>query len=404
MKWFPQIWVTTIAAGLLAVVPFGAARAVAQDQTAVSARLRDLHRTLPITKFYDPPQPLPTGKPGELIRSEPADEYSLSADFSAFRILYHSRSAGGQDVAASGVVLVPDGTPPAGGWPVIAWAHGFSGAARQCAPSLLRNLYYGPFLSMYLNLGYAVVATDYTGLGTGSRSAAMDIQSDATDVIDSIPAARASVPQLGRKWVAMGPSLGANVTIGVAEMEGGIRDPDYLGSVAISGMADWKDAYEQRGKAQSFGMIEFVAYSIKTLYPAFKVEDMLTEKALPAYHQIDENCSSTGNAAEFPASDKLKEDWKNNKYVEEFLSRNMLGQKPAYGPLLVISDEADPAGLPSMTEQTVARMCKRGDRIQFYKFSDPQPGLVIGDSVRDQMAWIGARFAGRSASSNCPSS
>ena len=48
-------------------------------------------------------------------------------------------------MAVSAVVLIPDGKPPAGGWPVIAWAHEFSGAARQCAPSLMKNLAWGRF-------------------------------------------------------------------------------------------------------------------------------------------------------------------------------------------------------------------------------------------------------------------
>ena len=94
--------------------------------------------------------------------------------------------------------------PPAGGWPVIAWAHETTGVSRQCAPSLMRNVGHGPFLSMYVNLGYAIVATDYTGLGTNFRNAFMDAQSNATDVIGSVSAARAAVPQLGAKWIVVG--------------------------------------------------------------------------------------------------------------------------------------------------------------------------------------------------------
>ncbi len=135
---------------------------------------------------------LPAGRPGELIRAEPFDEYALPYDVSAVRFLYHSRAATGEDVASSGVILVPDGKPPAGGWPIIAWAHRFSGVARTCAPSLMRNLYVGPFLSMYVGLGYAVVATDYAGLGTNFRNAFLDLRSNAMDVIYSVTAARAA--------------------------------------------------------------------------------------------------------------------------------------------------------------------------------------------------------------------
>ncbi len=108
---------------------------------------------LPLTDFYATPEPLPPGKPGELIRSEPSYDYRLFYEISAVRILYHSRSANGQDVAVSGVVLLPDKPPPPGGWPIIAWAHEFTGSARQCAPSLITNLNDGPLLSMYVGLG-----------------------------------------------------------------------------------------------------------------------------------------------------------------------------------------------------------------------------------------------------------
>jgi hypothetical protein len=398
----PSVLLAASAVCVLTVTPLAVVSVSAQSQPAISARRSDPLRTLRLSKFYDTPNPLPSGKPGDLIRSEASNEYYLSADFSAVRILYHSRSANEREVAASGVVLVPNGTPPGGGWPIIAWAHGFSGAARQCAPSLLRNLYYGPLLSMYVNLGYAVVATDYTGLGTNFRSAVVDVQSNAMDVIYSIPAARAAVPQLGARWVAVGSSLGANVTIGVAEMEGGTRVPGYLGSIAISVDPDLKATYERPLKEQSIEMLPFLAYGIKTVYPEFDIRDMLTDKGLAAYPQVNESCDSLRSSSGLPASGMLKQDWKNNKFVKQFFSRNILGQKAAYRPLLVISDDGDPAMPLSMTAQVVAHMCKKGDVIQFDKFSDPQPSLVIGDSVRDQVAWIEARFADRPASNTCP--
>lgn len=355
-----------------------------------------------ISRFYDTPKPFPLGKPGELIRSAPADDYSLSADVSAFRILYHSRAASGQDVPVSGVVLVPTGTPPKGGWPVIAWAHGFTGAGRQCAPSRLRNLYYGSFFSMYVGLGYAVVATDYAGLGTDVRNAVMDVPSSANDVINSIPAARAVVPQLGARWVAMGPYLGANVIIGVAENQGQIRDSNYLGGVAISGVADLSDVYDRLSREQSLRMLSLLAYGIKTVFPDFDVRDMLTEKAMPAYQEINEDCGSVEERVGYAPAELVKPGWKKNRFVTDFLERNLLGRRPAYGPLLLIVDEGDPAAPPSMTAPVVARMCREGDRVQVSKFSDPGPGQVIGGSVRDQMSWIEARFAGRPALSNCP--
>jgi pimeloyl-ACP methyl ester carboxylesterase len=384
----------------MALTQLEAGRAVAQTQAP--ATKSEIRRTLPLSSFYDTPSPLPSGKPGELIRAEPFEEYALPAGVSAVRILYHSRSATGEDVAASGVVLFPEEeTPPAGGWPILAWAHGSTGVARQCAPSLMRNVYCGPFLSMYVELGYAVVATDYTGLGTKFRNAFSDMKSNATDVINSIPAARAAVPQLGRKWVVMGASEGSMAVAGLAEMENEIRDANYLGGIAISGVVETKDLYERFAQGPH-DMLALLAYGIKTVYPEFQVGDMLTEKALPLYRQVEEACGNAVAGPEVSAAEMLKANWEDDKYIKQYFARNTLGQKPAYGPLLVIGGEADPALPPTMTAQVIARMCKQGDRVQFEKYPDPDPGRLTGNSVTAQIAWIRARFAGGLAPVNCP--
>ena len=242
----------TMVVGVTAAMLLVQGAPFAKGQTQSPARPSERVRSLSITKFYDTPSPLPAGKPGDLIRSEEFDGYELPFSVTAIRILYHSRSAAGQDVAAAGVVLVPsEGKPPAGGWPVIAWAHGATGVARPCAPSLMRNLGHGPFLSMYVNLGYAVVATDYTGLGTNFRDAFLDNPSNATDVITSIPAARAAVPELGARWIVMGEAEGSLAVVAVAEKENELRDPGYLGGIAISGVPSAEEIYEHSTRGSS---------------------------------------------------------------------------------------------------------------------------------------------------------
>jgi hypothetical protein len=103
-----------------------------------------------------------------------------------------------------------------------------------------------------------------------------------------------------------------------------------------------------------------------------------------------------------PISEIAKQGWNKNKFVQDFFGRNSLGRSPAYGPLLVIADDADRAVPPAMTAQVIARMCKRGDHVQVNRFSGSEPGRAIGGTVRDQIAWIEARFAMRPAPSNCP--
>src|SRR6266852_1243386 len=101
-------------------------------------------------------------------------------------------------------------------------------------------------------------------------------------------------------------------------------------------------------------------------------------------------------------SEMLRRDWENNRFVKEFFTRNTPGQKRARSPLLVISGEVDPAIPADMSEKTVARMCKQGDRILFLKYPGLDASGAMGASVADQISWIKARFAGYVAPGNCP--
>jgi hypothetical protein len=396
MRTFPPVLKVLWAAAL-----FASATAFAQSQAPALAKPSHGRRTLPLTKFYDTPNPLPVGKPGELIRSVPFGEYDLPYEISAVRILYHSRSPRGKDVAVSGVVLVPDGTPPVGGWPVIAWAHDFIGSARQCAPSLLRNLNEGPLLSMYVGLGYAVVASDYAGLGTNFPNAALDMRSNALDVIYSIPAARAALPQLGTKWVAAGYSQGGLAAIGVAEAGSDVGDPNYLGAIAISGVADAQEIFERLAQGPAHRMLVFLAQGIKTVFPEFRIDEMLTDVAIPQYRHISNACEAS-LGPELAADEMLKPGWENNRYVKEFFTRNTPGRKPVHGPLLLISGDADPEVPSALTATVVARLCKQNNRVLFVKYPGLNTSTVIGDSVSQQINWIRARFAGLPALGNCP--
>lgn len=359
---------------------------------------RSQPRTLRLTRFYDVPQPLPPGNPGDLIRSESFDDYDLRLSVNVVRILYHSRSATGQDVAASGVVLFPaEKQPPSGGWPVIAWAHGSSGVARTCAPSLRRNLVQGPFLSMYVNLGYAVVATDYTGLGTKFRNAFLDAPSNAADLIASIPAARKAVPQLGSRWIVMGSAEGGLAALALAEKENELHDSSYLGAVVVSDVANAKEMFADPAQRSSSIKLASLAFGTKTVYPEFQPSEMLTEKGLALYRAIAQTCSGSGSIAEPPASEATKPSWDENKFITHYLDRSTR-VIATYGPVLMISSDRAPS-----ISGTIPLMCKVGDRVQWVRYPDLDPGRVLGDSVRDQIAWIESRFAGRPAPTNCGS-
>ena len=357
-------------------------------------------RRLPLTKFYDTPDPFPSGQPGELIRSEPFYEYLLPYTISAVRILYHSRSPHDRDVAVSGVVLVPRATPPPGGWPIIAWAHDLTGSARQCAPSLLKTLNEGPLLSMYVGLGYAVVASDYAGLGTNFPYAVLDVPSNAQDVINSVAAARAALAQLGSKWLVAGYGHGSRVAVGVAEALPKSSNKEFLGAIGILGAANPPEFFEHLEQGPSFPMLIFLAQGIKNQHPEFPVDDVLTGKGITLYKNLADSCEAPSD--QVPDSNELlKPGWQNNPYIKDFFSRNALGRKPAFSPVLLISGEAAGDVPPSLTDALVGQLCQQKDHVLFVNYPGLNPSAVLGNSVGEQVSWIRARFSGQPAPSNC---
>ena len=91
-------------------------------------------QTFMLPPFYTVPDPLPAGQPGDVIKTEDQNVPGLHG--TVRRVMYHSRSVMGTDIAVTGLILVPSGSPPAGGFPVVTWAHGTTGIADMCAPSL----------------------------------------------------------------------------------------------------------------------------------------------------------------------------------------------------------------------------------------------------------------------------
>ncbi|PCJ37873.1 MAG: triacylglycerol lipase [Moraxellaceae bacterium] len=130
--------------------------------------------TLPLPSedaFYIPPIPLPPGSPGDIIKSR-STTYGV-ADNSAhnmWQVMYRSTDTSGVPVAITGSVIVPS-EPWAGTGlrPVVSYAVGTRGLGDNCAPSytLADGFdYERGFINNLLDEGWAVVVTDYQGLGT----------------------------------------------------------------------------------------------------------------------------------------------------------------------------------------------------------------------------------------------
>lgn len=362
---------------------------------------------LPLTSLYEAPIDLTKTKPGDLLKKEAFAGYALPPGASAVRILYHSRDSEGHDVATSGVVLIPAGKAPPGGWPVIAWAHGTSGVARICAPSAMKDVYYGSEgLMPMVAAHYAVVATDYHGLGTVGAHEYLDAGAQANDVIYSIPAARMAVPALGRRWVIDGHSQGGIAAWAVATRELALKDPYYLGAVSVAGAANHRDVTRSLAQTKDAGFyLPFIAFGIHARFPAFRPAAMLTPAAMARYDDVTtKGCWLYSYAvyANTAAAAMTQPRWLDDPWVRRFFAQPDPGSAPIRGAILAIGGEADRTVPIQQVRMTVARACKNGIAVDFRSYPGLDHDPVMEKSTPDQLAWIADRFAGKAARSRCP--
>ncbi|WP_277451719.1 alpha/beta fold hydrolase [Janibacter sp. DB-40] len=215
--------------------------------------------------FYEPrPEQVSAGEHGSLIWSRRIVT-GPTIGGTTHLLLYRSTSAKGETVAVSGVVSTPAGDPPEGGWPVIAWGHGTTGTADRCAPSRSAadqqtGVYTAAMDRMTAGLvedGYAVVRTDYEGLGTPGPHPYLMGQSAGAAMADIVLAAHELTPELSDEWVAMGHSQGGQAALFTSRFTGAYTSGlDLRGIVALAPPSQLGAVVEMVGGGRSASRAE----------------------------------------------------------------------------------------------------------------------------------------------------
>ena len=122
-RWATRLLATRLGAGVLVLAGIG-----------IGIALCGLSPAAAQGAFYRTSDSEVAGPVGSLIRKE--TRVGAAAGATAYKVLYRSTKPDGTPIAVSGIVIVPAGKPPAGGWPIVAWAHPTTGVVSHCAPSL----------------------------------------------------------------------------------------------------------------------------------------------------------------------------------------------------------------------------------------------------------------------------
>lgn len=237
--------------------------------------------------------------PGTVIDSVAlSGRVQVPAAASSHRLTYWSRGprAPMQSTAA---VYLPPGTPPAGGWPILAYAHGSVGIADHCAfTANPRDYYLDTLYPRLLEAGYAVVISDYVGLGTPGTHPYLDGPSQARSVIDGVRAARWAIPELSAQWAVLGQSQGGQTALFTAHIAAAdAPELDFRGAAATGAPSNlelavplagpWIPRLPLRRTTTYFGLL---LAGLRVTAPELDIDSYLTPVGREVLRIVESDC------------------------------------------------------------------------------------------------------------------
>jgi len=249
-----------------------------------------------VSTFYTWEKAIPE-RPGKLLRTEPLPQaLALSEAAQQVRILYTSRDGVGDHdaVVVSGVLYVPAGTPPAHGWPLVAWAHGTTGLADTCAPSWIpHNDSNTRYLNAWLHAGFAVVATDYQGLGTPGPHPYINMRVLAYSVLDSIRAVPRSRYKVSPETILVGFSQGAGAAAAAAGYAPHYAPELKIHGTVVNGVPNLSAESMKSGTTAAgaeVGVLPYIAMQARQIHPDLRPEDIFTPSGEKLYQEAIHTC------------------------------------------------------------------------------------------------------------------
>jgi acetyl esterase/lipase len=349
-------------------------------------------------------------RPGHLIRAEFMPGAPDGAR--AYRVLYWSRGLSGEPIQVSGVVILPRGTPPPEGRPIVAWAHPTTGVVSRCAPSLAR-VFFGSVQGLrdMLARGYVVAATDYPGLGTPEAHPYLVGASEARAVLDSVRAAR-DIPdaRTGDRFAVWGHSQG-----GQAALFAGLEATRYAPELKLVGVAAAAPATdlaalmsEDLGTGGGNNITAMTLWSWSRVYGA-PTTKVVTPQAEPVIDRLANLCierwfdllTRRGPTQALERSFLRVNDLADQEPWRRLLEENSPGPLPPDIPVFLAQGSADGLVRPAVTESYRERFCRAGVKVSFVLLPGVRHAFVARDIAGAAIDWIADRFANQPAPTNC---
>lgn len=364
-----------------------------------------------VSAFYTWSKVIPA-TPGKLLRSEPLDQaLSLPNAASAQRILYTSLDGidGKTPIVVSGALFIPKGKAPAGGWPVASWGHGTVGVADICAPSWAGRSYRDvQYLNRWLEEGYAIVATDYQGLGVPGGHPLLNNRMAAYGILDAAKAVVAGVPGLADKVLIIGQSQG-----GAGAFAAGAYAATYAPKLGVKGSIGTGVIYtvgsKNVGEQDQDKVDPALAYGFYTLLaaqqydPSIDPREFYTDKALPLFEQARTSClsalvSDVVGTGLTPAN--AKKDYKGDQ-LKPWLAQVSYPTLKLAQPIFIGTGAEDKTPAAATQVALMQDACKAGSVVQGHLYKGLGHSETVNASLKDSIPFARQVISGQPVTPNC---
>jgi alpha-beta hydrolase superfamily lysophospholipase len=384
---------------VLAVLVLVAAVAAACSSSSTPSSTAAIPAPKGLPAFYSVPQPLPSGPAGTLIKSQKISVSGLHG--TTYRVMYMSKSVLNKPVVVTGLVIVPNTAPPAGGYPVVSWGHGTNGMADSCAPSLDPTQAV-PETNGLLDQGWEVTASDYQGEGTPGILPYIVGVSAARNTIDIVraalhmPAAHAS-----KNYVVWGHSEGGQTAMFTLHIGTSYAPELHMkGVVAGAPPSQFNLIYKFLETSPYRYYLFMVAGAYESAYgaKAAPVSKVLTPLGLSLLPDLDKGCSDY--VSKVTDKYKISQITKGDPFSIPAWRTLLMANDPenftsaSSVPLLMIQGGSDEQ-IPVISTQALAQhLCGVGQDLERWIYPGQSHAGVIEPSFNDMVHWIKDRFAG----------
>lgn len=350
-----------------------------------------------VEEFYEVPDPLPPGEPGDLIRIQPVSSDDLST---MVRVMYHSTDAEDRDRAVTGMITYPSAAAPAEGWPVVSYAHGTAGIAPKCAPSRT------PEVPPAFGVEGVAVMTDYIGLGPiGELHPYLSKPAEGNAAIDAVRAAgNLAEANAGTRWFSVGHSQGGHAALSAAELSADYApELELLGTAAMAPGSDFTKSYGPIDEIIVRVTGAMSLYGATSEHPDIDPDDYVGPELAAVADVIQEECldAVTRAVAGLPADTFYENNPFETEPAASLMLENDVGMVTVDAPLLLIGGTADIVVNIERVRSLNERLCDIGQVTEFVVLEGADHGGDFVQSVPKVEAFLQARLAGEEPTDTC---